>query len=150
MLFEEVKKLKTYLAKPNEIEKKWYLVDAKDKVLGRLASKIAVILMGKHKPVYTPHVDTGDFVVVVNADKIVLTGKKLKDKMYVRHTGYPGGLKKTSYEVLMEKNPEKALYLAVKRMLPKNRLARKMIKRLKIYKGPEHNHQAQKPEALDI
>ncbi|SHF08277.1 LSU ribosomal protein L13P [Caldanaerobius fijiensis DSM 17918] len=142
--------MKTYLAKPNEIEKKWYLVDAKDKVLGRLASKIAVILMGKHKPVYTPHVDTGDFVVVVNADKIVLTGNKLKDKMYIRHTGYPGGLKKTSYEVLMEKNPEKALYLAVKRMLPKNRLARKMIKRLKIYRGPEHNHQAQKPEALDI
>ncbi|WP_026486936.1 50S ribosomal protein L13 [Caldanaerobius polysaccharolyticus] len=142
--------MKTYLAKPGEIEKKWYVVDAKDKVLGRLASRIAIILMGKHKPVYTPNVDTGDYVIVVNADKIVLTGNKLKDKVYARHTGYPGGFKTTSYEVLMKKNPEKALYLAVKRMLPKNRLANKMIKKLKIYRGPEHTHQAQRPEPLDL
>lgn len=142
--------MKTYLAKPNEIEAKWYVIDGKDKVLGRLASRIALILMGKNKPIYTPNVDTGDFVIVINAEKLVLTGNKLNDKKYVHHTGHPGGFKEISYKVLMEKNPEKALYLAVEKMLPKNKLRKQMLKKLKIFRGPEHTHQAQKPEVLDI
>ena len=139
---------KSYMAK--EVEKKWYVVDASGKVLGRLANKIAVVLMGKHKPTYTPHVDTGDYVIVVNADKVVLTGKKLDQKKYYRHSGYPGGLKELTARQMFEKHPEKVVYLAVKRMLPKNKLGRKMLKKLKVYVGPEHPHQAQKPEPLEF
>ncbi len=139
---------KSYMAK--DIEKKWYVVDASGKVLGRLANKIAVILMGKHKPTYTPHVDTGDYVIVVNAEKVVLTGKKLDQKKYYRHSGYPGGLKELTARQMFEKHPEKVVYLAVKRMLPKNKLGRKMLKKLKVYAGPEHPHQAQKPEPLEL
>jgi len=142
--------MKTYMAKPETVERKWYVVDAKGKVLGRLASEIAKILMGKHKPIYTPHVDTGDFVIVVNAEKVELTGKKLEKKMYRYHTGWPGGFKEMTYEKLLKLRPEKAIFLAVRGMLPKNRLGRKMIKKLKIYRGPEHKHQAQKPENLEI
>lgn len=142
--------MKTYMAKPETVERKWYVVDAKGKVLGRLASEVAKILMGKHKPIYTPHVDTGDFVIVVNAEKVELTGKKLEKKMYRYHTGWPGGFKEMPYEKLLKVNPEKAIFLAVRGMLPKNRLGRKMIKKLKIYRGSEHKHQAQKPENLDI
>ncbi len=143
-------KQKTYMAKPGEIEKKWYLVDASGKVLGRLASQIAMILMGKHRPTYTPHVDTGDYVVVVNAEKVVLTGRKLDQKNYYRHSGYPGGLKVVTARQLLQKHPEKLIYLAVKRMLPKNKLGRKMLKKLKVYAGSEHPHQAQKPEPLEL
>ncbi|MCD6450264.1 MAG: 50S ribosomal protein L13 [Thermotogaceae bacterium] len=143
-------KQKTYLAKPEELEKKWYVIDAQGKTLGRLATKIATILMGKHKPTFTPHVDTGDYVIVVNAEKIVLTGKKLDQKKYYRHSGYPGGLKVVTARQLLQKHPEKLLHLAVKRMLPKNTLGRKMLKKLKVYTGPEHPHQAQKPEKLEI
>lgn len=142
--------MKSYIAKPNEVERKWYLIDAEGKVLGRLASEVASILRGKNKPTYTPHVDTGDFVIIVNADKVKLTGKKLDQKEYRYHTGYPGGLKAIPYRRLMEKNPEKAIHLAVRGMLPKNRLGRKMIKKLKVYSGPEHNHQAQKPEVYEF
>ncbi len=139
---------KSYVAK--DVEKKWYLVDASGKVLGRLANKIAVVLMGKHKPTYTPHVDTGDYVVVVNADKIVLTGKKLDQKKYYRHSGYPGGLKELTARQMFGKHPEKVIYLAVRRMLPKNKLGRHMLRKLKVYAGPEHPHQAQKPEPLEF
>ncbi len=139
---------KSYMAK--DVDKKWYVVDASGKVLGRLASKIAVVLMGKHKPTYTPHVDTGDYVIVVNADKVVLTGKKLDQKKYYRHSGYPGGLKELTARQMFEKHPEKVVYLAVKRMLPKNKLGRKMLKKLKVYTGPDHPHQAQKPEPLEF
>ncbi len=141
---------KSYMAKPGEVERKWYLVDASGKTLGRLASRIATILMGKHKPIYTPHVDTGDYVVVVNAEKIVLTGKKLDQKRYYRHSGYPGGLKVVTARQLLEKHPERLIYLAVKRMLPKNALGRRMLRKLKVYAGPEHPHQAQKPEPIDL
>ncbi len=141
---------KTLMAKPSEIEKKWYVVDATEKTLGRLATKIAMILMGKHKPLYTPHVDTGDYVVVVNAEKVKLTGKKLDQKMYYRHSGYPGGLKMVTARQLLQKHPEKLIYLAVKRMLPKNKLGRRMLKKLKVYAGPEHPHQAQKPQPLEL
>ncbi|NLY85067.1 MAG: 50S ribosomal protein L13 [Tissierellia bacterium] len=142
--------MKSYMAKTNEIDRKWYLIDAEGKVLGRLASEIATILSGKHKPIYTPHVDTGDFVVVINADKIKLTGKKLEQKNYIYHTGYPGGLKKIPYERLIKERPERIIELAVKGMLPKNRLGRKMIKKLKVYAGPEHKHEAQKPEIYEF
>ena len=141
---------KTYLAKPEEVEKKWYVVDASGKTLGRLATKIATILMGKHKPIYTPHVDTGDYVIVVNAEKIKLTGKKWDQKKYYRHSGYPGGLKVVTARQLLQKHPEKLIFLAVKRMLPKNKLGRKMLRKLKVYAGPEHPHQAQKPETLEL
>lgn len=138
--------MKSYMAKPNEIERKWYIIDAEDKVLGRLATEVATILRGKHKPIYTPHVDTGDFVIIINADKIKLTGKKLEQKQYKYHTGYPGGLKTISYDRMIEEKPEKVIQLAVKGMLPKNRLGRQMIKKMKVYSGSEHNHEAQKPE----
>lgn len=147
---EEVIIVKTYMPKPNEVEKKWFVIDAEGKVLGRLASQIAKILSGKNKPIYTPSVDTGDYVIVLNADKVVLTGNKLEDKYYRYHTGYPGGLKQIQYKTLMKTKPELALYQAVKGMLPKNKLGRHMIKKLKIYRGQEHNHQAQMPEKLDI
>ncbi len=142
--------MNTYMAKPGEVERKWYVVDASGKPLGRLASEVARILRGKHKPEYTPHVDVGDFVIVLNADKVVLTGKKLDKKMYRRHTLYPGGLKEMPYRQFLAKMPERAVELAVKRMLPQNRLGRAMFKKLKVYRGDQHKHQAQKPEVLNI
>jgi large subunit ribosomal protein L13 len=142
--------MKTFVAKEKEVQKKWYLVDAEDKVLGRLATQIAMRLRGKHKAVFTPHADTGDFVVVVNADKVSMTGRKWDSKMYYRYSGYLGGLKRISAGKLREKNPENILRFAVKGMLPKNSLGRRQLKKLKIYAGPEHPHQAQKPERLEI
>lgn len=142
--------MKTYLPKPGEVERKWYVVDAKGKTLGRLASQIAGILRGKHKPIYSPHVDTGDFVIVINAAEVQLTGKKRQQKMFRYHTGYPGGLKEISYEKLLKEKPEKAIYEAVWGMIPHNRLGRKIIKKLRVYRGPDHRHHAQKPEKLDL
>ena len=142
--------MKTYMAKAHEVERKWYVVDATDKTLGRLASQIATILRGKHKAIYTPHVDTGDFVIVVNAEKVALTGKKLDQKMYRHHSLYPGGLKETPYRKLLETKPELAIEEAVRRMLPKGPLGRKILKKLKVYSGPNHNHEAQKPEVLEL
>lgn len=142
--------MKSYIAKPNEIERKWYVVDAEGKVLGRFASEVSKILSGKNKPIYTPHVDTGDYVIVINADKVVLTGKKLEQKYYRYHTGHPGGLKEISYERMMAEKPEKVVQLAVKGMLPKNSLGRQMIKKLKVYSGPEHKHEAQQPEVYEF
>ncbi|CDF58852.1 50S ribosomal protein L13 [Thermobrachium celere] len=142
--------MKTYMAKAQEVERKWYVVDATDKTLGRLASQIATILRGKHKPIYTPNVDTGDFVIVINAEKVALTGKKLDQKLYRHHSLYPGGLKEIPYRRLLETKPELAIEEAVRRMLPKGRLGRKMIKKLKVYRGAEHNHHAQKPEVLEL
>ncbi len=142
--------MKTFMAKDQEVKRKWYVVNADGKVLGRLASEIASVLRGKNKPIYTPHCDTGDNVIVINAEKIVLTGKKLDQKMYRHHSGHPGGMKETSYKHLMERNPEKVIELAVKGMLPKNSLGRAMYTKLKVYKGSEHEHQAQHPEFLDF
>ncbi len=139
--------MKTYVATPATVERKWLVIDASGKTLGRLATEVAKLLRGKHKPTYTPFVDTGDFVIVINASEMVLTGNKLDQKMYRYHTGYAGGLKETTYRNLMAKNPEKALELAVKGMLPKNSLGRQMFKKLKVYAGAEHDHAAQKPEA---
>jgi len=142
--------MKTYMAKGEALERNWYVVDADGAVLGRLASQVAAILRGKHKPIYTPHVDTGDHVIVVNAEKIVLTGKKLDNKIYYRHTGYVGGIKAVSYRNLIQKKPEFVIYEAVRRMLPKGPLGRKMLRKLRLYAGPEHNHAAQKPEVLTL
>ena len=142
--------MKTYMANPGSLQKKWYVVDAEGKTFGRLASQVAAILIGKNKPEYTPNVDTGDYVVVVNADKLVLTGKKLDQKIYYHHSGHPGGLKETKYRHLMEKKPEFAFREAVRRMLPKNKLGRKMITKLHVYAGPDHNNAAQKPEAIEL
>ncbi len=142
--------MKTFSAKPAEVERDWFLVDASGKTLGRLASEIARRLRGKHKPEYTPHVDTGDYIVVVNADKVQVTGRKTTDKIYYRHTGYVGNLKSVTFEKLRAEHPERVLQLAVKGMLPKNPLGRAMIKKLKIYAGNEHRHEAQQPRALDI
>jgi large subunit ribosomal protein L13 len=136
------------MAKKGEIEQKWHLVDAKGKTLGRLATRIAILLRGKHKPIFTPHVDAGDFVIVVNAEKINLTGKKWQEKQYIYHTGYPGGLKSTSAEKMRSQKPERLLTMAVQGMLPKTKLGKKMIKKLKVYAGEAHPHQAQQPEAL--
>lgn len=138
--------MRTYMAKAQQIERKWYVLDATNKPLGRLATEAARLLKGKHKPTYTPHVDTGDFVIVINADKAILTGKKLDQKIMYKHSGYPGGLKEISYRNLMAEKPERAVEAAVRGMLPKNRLGRKMIKKMKVYAGAEHLHQAQKPE----
>lgn len=142
--------MKTYMAKPADVERKWYLVDAEGMTLGRLASQVAPILRGKHKPTFTPHVDTGDHVIIINADKVVLTGKKLDQKFYYHHSGYPGGLKETPYRQLMARKPEFAVKLAITGMLPKNSLGRKMAKKLRIYAGSEHEQQAQKPEVLAL
>ncbi|HHW90541.1 MAG TPA: 50S ribosomal protein L13 [Clostridiales bacterium] len=142
--------MKTFMAKPQDIERKWYVVDAEGVVLGRLASQVAAILRGKHKPIYTPHVDTGDHVIVINCDKVVLTGDKLDQKVKKSYSGYPGGLKTTVYRKYMAEKSDEAVYKAIKGMLPKNRLGRAMIKKLRTYKGAEHNHQAQKPEVLDL
>ena len=140
--------MKTYLAKPGEVEAQWHLVDAAGKVLGRLATELATILMGKHKPTYTPHVLTGDFIVVVNAEKVALTGRKLQQKEYDRYTYYTSGRKVVSIATMMERHPDRVIRLAVRRMLPKNKLARQMLKRLKVYAGPEHPHAAQQPAPL--
>ena len=140
--------MKTQFAKKGEVERKWYVVDAKDAVLGRLATKIATYLRGKNKPVFTPNVDTGDFIIVVNADKVRLTGRKLDDKVYYHHTGYIGGIKAQTAKDLLEKQPEKIIEKAVWGMLPKNTLGKQMFKKLKVYKGAEHPHKAQAPEIL--
>jgi len=137
-------------AKPNEVNHDWYVIDASDKPLGRLASEIARRLRGKHKPIYTPHVDTGDYIIVVNADKVAVTGRKATDKMYHHHTGYIGNLKSISFEKLQAKNPGRVIELAVKGMLPKNSLGRAMYRKLKVYAGPEHQHTAQQPRTLDF
>jgi len=143
-------KMKTYMAKPEEMERKWFVIDASNMPLGRLSTAVADLLSGKNKVIYTPHVDCGDFVVVINSDKMVLTGNKLTDKKYYWHTGYPGGLKSIDYKTLMLKDSAKALNISVKGMLPKNTLGRKAITRLFIYKNENHNQQAQKPEPITI
>ena len=142
--------MKTYMAKAESVERKWYVVDAAGVPMGRLASRVASVLRGKNKPTYTPNVDTGDFVIIINTDKAVLTGKKLENKFYRYHTGYIGGLKEISYKKMMAEKSDLAVYEAVKGMLPKNSLGRAMIKKLRVYKGAEHNHAAQKPEALKL
>ena len=140
----------TFIAKTAEIERKWYVVDAEGQTLGRLASQIAAVLKGKNKPIYTPHLDTGDYVIVVNADKIAVTGKKMDQKLYRKHSEYTGGFKETTLKEMMNKKPEEVIKHAVKGMLPKNTLGKNMLKKLHVYAGPEHNHEAQKPEALEI
>ncbi len=142
--------MKSYIAKPHEVERKWYIVDAADKPLGRVASQVASILRGKHKPTYTPHVDTGDNVIVINVEKVVLTGKKLDQKLLRHHSLYPGGLKEIPYREAIAKKPEFVFEEAVRRMLPSGVLGRKMLKKLKAYKGSEHNQEAQKPEVLEL
>jgi large subunit ribosomal protein L13 len=142
--------MKTFSAKPKEVWRDWYLVDADGRTLGRLASEIAQRLRGKHKAIYTPHIDTGDYIIVVNAEKIRITGRKLVQKRYYRHTGYPGGIKSLTLEQLLEKAPEQAIEIAVKGMLPKNPLGRAMFRKLKVYAGIEHPHTAQQPQSLKI
>jgi len=142
--------MKTFSAKEHDIDRNWYLVDAQNKTLGRLSTEIAKRLCGKHKPIYTPHVDTGDYIVVVNASKIRVTGKKLTDKVYYRHTGYIGNLKSENLETMLEKYPERVLMKSVRGMLPKNKLGRAMIKKLRVFAGPEHTHIAQQPESLRL
>ncbi len=142
--------MKTYSAKPSEVERKWYVVDATGKTLGRLSVQIANILRGKHRPTFTPHVDTGDFVVVVNAEKIRVTGKKADQMVYQRYSGYPGGLKEIPYRQMLERHPERILEHAVKGMIPHNRLGRSVYGKLKVYAGPDHPHSAQQPEPWDV
>ncbi len=142
--------MKTFSAKPEEVRRSWYVVDASGKTLGRLASELALRLRGKHKPEYTPHVDTGDYIVVINADRIRVTGNKLQDKIYYRHTGYIGNLKSTKLGTLMATAPEQVLTKAVKGMLPKNSLGRSMLRKLRVFAGPEHSHTAQQPQVLEI
>ena len=141
---------RTYVTKPEDIERDWYVVDASGQTLGRLASEVAQIIRGKHKPTFSPAVDVGDYVIVVNAEKVHVTGRKLDQKMYYRHSGYPGGLKEFTLGRMLEEHPAQVIHLAVKGMLPKNKLGRKMIKKLKVYAGSEHPHQAQQPEALEL
>jgi large subunit ribosomal protein L13 len=143
-------KMKTYVPKNTDIDRRWYVVDADGKVLGRLASEIAQILRGKHKPMYTPHLDTGDYVVVINADKVRLTGNKAEDKAYFRHSGYMGGERFIPFKDMLEKHPDRVIELAVKGMLPKNNLGRLMRRKLKVYAGPNHPHEAQQPERLEV
>lgn len=140
--------MKTYMAKGETVEHRWYVVDATDMVLGRLSSQVAAILRGKNKPIYTPHVDTGDHVIIINADKVRLTGKKLEDKTYKYHTGYPGGLKEITYGDLLAKKPCFAVYESIRRMMPKGPLGRQMLKKLRVYAGSDHKHEAQQPEVL--
>ncbi len=142
--------MKTYLPKTKDVQKKWYLVDAEGKTLGRFASQIAAILRGKHKPTYTPHMDMGDNVIVVNAEKVHLTGRKADQKKYYRHSGYPGGIKSTDFKDMIKSKPERVITIAVKGMLPHNRLGRAVLKHLKVYRGPEHSNQAQQPERLEL
>ena len=138
--------MRSYIAKPAEVERKWYVIDAEDKTLGKIASEVASILRGKKKPIYTPHVDTGDYVIVINAEKVRVTGKKEEQKIYKSHSGYPGGLKETTLRELRAKKPEEIIRHAVKGMMPKGKLGRQMFKKLKVYAGPEHPHTAQNPE----
>jgi large subunit ribosomal protein L13 len=142
--------VRTYSPKPGEIERQWHVIDASDVVLGRLATHAATLLRGKHKPTFAPHVDTGDFVVIVNAGKVALTGNKRQTKIAYRHSGYPGGLRQTNYSDLLDRRPERAVELAVKGMLPHNKLGRKLIRKLKVYAGPEHPHAAQQPVPFEI
>ncbi len=142
--------MKTYMAKSGEVTAAWHLVDAEDKILGRMATKVAMILMGKHRPEYTPHVDTGDFVIIVNAEKIRMTGNKWNDKQYDWYTGYPGGYKSLSAEEMRKKHPDRIVFDAIRRMLPKNRIGRQMLTKLKVYAGTEHPHQAQQPVKLEL
>ncbi len=142
--------MKSYMARPLEVERKWYVVDAEGKHLGRLATEIVRVLRGKNKPQYTPHVDVGDFVVVVNADRVAVTGRKAQQRVYRRHSGYPGGMKETDYEQMLARKPTEILRKAVYGMMPKTRLARKQFKKLKIYAGPEHPHSAQDPQTLEV
>jgi large subunit ribosomal protein L13 len=142
--------MKSYMARPLEVERKWYVVDAEGKHLGRLATEIVRVLRGKNKPQYTPHVDVGDFVVVVNADRVAVTGRKAEQRVYRQHSGYPGGMKETSYEQMLARKPTEVLRKAVYGMMPKTRLARKQFKKLKIYAGPEHPHSAQDPQTLEV
>ncbi len=142
--------MRTYVPKPADVKKKWYLVDAEGEVLGRLASKVAAVLRGKHKPTYSPHMDVGDHVIIVNADKIRVTGKKAKNKTYFRHSGYPGGVTQETFADLKKKHPERILEKAIWGMLPHNRLGRKMYKKLKVHAGKEHVHQAQRPEKMEL
>lgn len=142
--------MSTFMAKPHEVERKWYVIDAAGKTLGRVATEAARLLKGKHKPIFTPHVDCGDHVIVINAEKVRLTGKKLQQKQYIRHSGYPGGLKVMNYAQLLKTFPERAIEKAVKGMIPHNRLGRQMIKKLKVYRGNSHPHAAQRPEVWEI
>ena len=142
--------MKTFVAKPESVKRDWYVVDAENKTLGRICTEIALRLRGKHKPEYTPHVDTGDYIIVVNAEKVRVTGNKAKDKMYYRHTGYPGGLRSMSFEKMVDHAPERTVEFAVKGMLPKGPLGRAMYAKLKVYAGTEHPHQAQQPQALTL
>lgn len=142
--------MRTYSPKPGDVERQWHVIDATDVVLGRLASQTAQLLRGKHKPIFAPHVDTGDFVVIINADKVALTGAKREQKIAYRHSGYPGGLKARNYTELLERHPEKAVEKAIKGMLPKNALGRQMARKLKVYRGAEHPHQAQKPQPFEL
>ncbi|MQA26776.1 MAG: 50S ribosomal protein L13 [Micromonosporaceae bacterium] len=142
--------MRTYSPKPGEISRRWHVIDASDVVLGRLATHVAKLLRGKHKPIFAPHVDTGDFVIIVNASKVALTGNKRAQKVAYRHSGYPGGLKQTGYEELLSKRPDRAVEIAVRGMLPKNKLGRQILKKLKVYAGPDHPHAAQQPEPFEI
>lgn len=142
--------MKSYVARPKDIERKWYVIDATDKVLGRLATEVATLLRGKHKPIYTPTIDTGDYVIVINADKIRLTGNKFQQKEYVYHTGYPGGRRAIRYDKLLQSKPEKAIELAVKGMLPHTKLGRAMYRKLRVYAGDTHQHEAQMPEVHEF
>lgn len=142
--------MKTFSAKPADVQRDWYVIDATDKVLGRLASEVASRLRGKHKPEFTPHVDTGDYIVIVNASKIRVTGKKATDKVYYRHSGYPGGIKSITFDKLLQKAPERIIELAVKGMLPKGPLGRAMARKLKVYGGAEHKHASQQPQTLEL
>ena len=142
--------MKSFIAKPHEVERKWYIIDAEGKTLGRLATEVASILRGKRKVIFTPHVDTGDYVIIVNAEKVHVTGKKRKEKIYKRHTGYPGGLREITFEKLQAKKPEEIIIHAVKGMMPDGKLGRQMFKKLKVYAGPNHEHAAQKPEVWNF
>ncbi|SEG33162.1 LSU ribosomal protein L13P [Thermomonospora echinospora] len=142
--------MRTYTPKPADVQRQWYVIDATDVVLGRLASQVATLLRGKHKPIYAPHMDTGDFVVIINADKVALSGNKLETKRAYRHSGYPGGLRSIAYKDLLAKHPERAVEKAIKGMLPKNTLGRQMFKKVKVYAGPNHPHQAQQPVPFEI
>ncbi len=142
--------MRSYVAKPSDIEKTWYVIDAEGQTLGRLATEAATLLRGKHKPTFTPHIDTGDYVIIINAEKVEVTGKKRKDKIYRHYTGFPGGVREVSFERLLEKKPEEIVRHAVKGMMPNGRLGRQMYKKLKVFKGPDHPHQAQKPVKWDL
>ena len=142
--------MKSYMAKGETVERSWYVVDATDMVLGRLSSQVAAILRGKHKPIFTPHVDCGDHVIIINAEKVRLTGRKLDQKTHIHHTGFPGGIKEVTYRTLLEQKPEFAVYESIRRMMPKGPLGDKMLKKLRVYAGPNHNHEAQQPQALEL